>query len=231
MKHAEKIILLAILIVIFAACSERDLKMSSSEQVSHSESQNQSQQLSSQESNEDSSEPEVVNSQKYADILKSGNYYIDCIAVIDMQGMKLENSMLIAVKDGNSSISVSSDLTGSLVTIRTLIYDGNVYTINDTQRSYIQIEPSEIKDSFNTDYSKLSYIGESEGEFCDETLSCSEYSEGEDIVRFFFKENKLVGITRSISDDQVSEMALIINGVSSNIPDHLIEVPIGYTKQ
>lgn len=235
MKQLKIIIPIAILIILFTACSKRNLEISSSSAspaVQSSQDQSPSP-LESQpeESGEAASQTAEKTAERYADILKSGTYYIDCNAVIEMEGMQLENAMLIAVKGSNSSISVSSDLSGTLVTLRTLVYDGSVYQINDAQRSFIQIDPSQSANSFDTDFSDLRYIGESTGQFLGETLPCSEYERGEQTVRFFLDGNSLLGITQSITDEQAHEMVLDINGLSANIPGQLVELPIGYTKE
>ncbi|MDF3005223.1 MAG: hypothetical protein K0S22_1695 [Oscillospiraceae bacterium] len=232
MKQLSIIALIVIIAILFTACSKRNLGVSSSSTSSAPQnSQNQSAVESlPTESNSASSQP-VNAAEKYVDILKSGTYYIDCNAVIQMEGMQLENTMLIAAKDGNSSISVSSDLSGTLVTIRTLVYEGNVYQINDAQRSYMQIDTAQSGNRFDIDFTNLRYVGESTGSFLGKTLPCSEYARGEQTVRLFFDGNTLLGMTQSITDEQANEIVLKINGLSANIPDQLVAMPIGYTKE
>ena len=232
MKQLSIIALIVILAILFTACSKRNLGVSSSSTSSAPQnSQNQSAVESlPTESNSATSQP-VNAAEKYVDILKSGTYYIDCNAVIQMEGMQLENTMLIAAKDGNSSISVSSDLSGTLVTIRTLVYEGNVYQINDAQRSYMQIDAAQSANRFDIDFTNLRYVGESTGSFLGKTLPCSEYARGEQTVRLFFDGNTLLGMTQSITDEQANEIVLKINGLSANIPDQLVAMPIGYTKE
>lgn len=232
MKQLSIIALIVIIAILFTACSKRNLGVSSSSTSSAPKnSQNQSAVESlPTESNSATSQP-VNAAEKYVDILKSGTYYIDCNAVIQMEGMQLENTMLIAAKDGNSSISVSSDLSGTLVTIRTLVYEGNVYQINDAQRSYMQIDAAQSANRFDIDFTNLRYVGESTGSFLGKTLPCSEYARGEQTVRLFFDGNTLLGMTQSITDEQANEIVLKINGLSANIPDQLVAMPIGYTKE
>ncbi|HWP52057.1 MAG TPA: hypothetical protein VN626_10220 [Clostridia bacterium] len=226
-------LLFIILIMLSTACSERNLGLSSPYASSVAPSGQSQPQAASQSSENSASASQAATNAaaKYADILSKGTYYIDCTAAIEMEGMQLENTMLIAVKNGNSSISVSSDLSGMLVTMRTLVFDGNVYQVNDAQRSYTQIDSEQSANSFDTDFSSLRYIGEGIGTFFGETLPCSEYERGEQTVRFFLNDNTLLGLTQSIIDEQVSEIMLKINGLSANIPDKLVEMPIGYTKE
>ena len=232
MKQLSIIALIVIIAILFTACSKRNLGVSSSSTSSAPQnSQNQSAVESlPTESNSATSQP-VNAAEKYVDILKSGTYYIDCNAVIQMEGMQLENTMLIAAKDRNSSISVSSDLSGTLVTIRTLVYEGNVYQINDAQRSYMQIDAAQSANRFDIDFTNLRYVGESTGSFLGKTLPCSEYARVEQTVRLFFDGNTLLGMTQSITDEQANEIVLKINGLSANIPDQLVAMPIGYTKE
>lgn len=233
MRQLNIIILLALLITFCTACGKRDLGLSSSTPSAVPNDQSQSQAGPSDEA--PASGPSIAQAEnaaeKYADILRSGTYYIDCTAVIAMEGMQLENPMLIAVKGGNSSISVSNDLSGTPVTIRTLVFDGEVYRINDAQRSYMQIDPEQSANSFDTDFSELRYIGESSASFLGEALPCSEYARGEQTVRFFFDGDTLAGMTQSITGEQVGEVMLKIKGLSPNIPGKLVELPIGYTKE
>ncbi len=233
MRQLNVIILMALLIILSAACSKRDLGLSSAASPAEAGSQSQHQSESeSQPTQSSAPASQAANAaEKYADILRNGTYYIDCTAVIEMEGMQLENPMLIAVRGDNSSISVSSDLSGALVTIRTLAFDGNVYRINDAQRSYTQIDPEQSANSFDTDFSELRYIGEGTGTFLGAARPCLEYARGEQTIRFFFDGGALVGLTQSIADEQVGEIMMKINGLSSNIPGKLVELPIGYTKE
>lgn len=233
MRQLSIIILIALVVILSAACSKRDLGLSSATSSGVPSDQSQSQAaLESQPAEGGESAPQGANiAERYADILRNGTYYIDCTAVIEMEGMQFENPMLVAVKDENSSISVSSDLSGTPVTIRTLVFDGNVYRINDAQRSYTQIDSEQSANSFDTDFSELHYIDEGTGAFLGETRPCSEYARAEQTIRFFFDGDALVGLTQSITDEQVGEIMLKINGLSPNIPGKLIELPLGYTKE
>ncbi len=232
MRQRSIIILIALLIILFTACSKRDLGLSSSQPPTSSSTQSQSGPQENPSSEGSTLDPSPENAaEKYADTLIGGTYYIDCIAVIEMDGMQLENPMLIAVKEGNSSISVSSDLSGAPVTIRTLVFDGEVYRINDAQRSYTQIDPEQSANSFDTDFAGLRYLGEGTARFLGETRPCSEYARGEQIIRFFLDNGTLVGLTQTVADEQVEQIMLKINGLSSNIPNRLVELPLGYTKE
>lgn len=234
MKQLKTIMFIVILITLFTACSKRNLGVSSpstSSAPQNSQALTQSVSESQSAVSSETTSQAVNAAEKYVEILKSGTYYIDCSAVVDMDGMQLENAMLIAAKDGNSSISVSSDLSGTLVTIRTLVYDGNVYQINDAQRSYMKIDAAQSANSFDTDFTNLRYVGESTAPFLGETLPCSEYARGEQAIRFFFDGNTLLGMTQSITDERANEIVLKISGLSANIPDQLVAMPLGYTKE
>ncbi len=233
MRQLSLMILLTLLISVSAACGKRDLGLSEAVPTAMPSSQSQPQSASeSQPAESGASAAKTADiAEKYADILRNGTYYIDCTVVIDMEGMQFENPMLIAVRGDNSSISVSSDLSGALVTMRTLVFDGDAYQINDAQRSYTQIDPGQSANSFDTDFSELRYIGESTGTFLGETRPCSEYVRGEQTIRFFFDGSTFVGLTQSITDEQVGEITMKINGLSANIPGKLVELPVGYARE
>jgi len=167
----------------------------------------------------------------YADILSSGKYYIDCTAEIEYEGMTLSNPMLIAVEGENSSITISSDLSGTMVTMRTLTLDGVVYMINDAARSFTEIPLEQTANSFDTDWSGMEYDLAGEEEFCGEMLEYEQYLQDGRAVKFFLDGDRLVGIGRATEDGEMTQTNLRINAISQNIPDRLIAYPIGYQKQ
>lgn len=231
----KKIIVLLTAALLLAGCSERNLEKKP--QNSESGQSSSSQIESSEPVKEENSTPEKKENktlklaESYAEMLSSGKYYIDCVAVIEYEGMTLTNPMLIAVEGENSSISVSSDLSGTMQTIRTLTVDGNVYMVNDEQRSYTQVDGAMSANSFNTDFAEMECVGEGREKFDGEELDFIEFACGEDSVKLFFADERLVGMTRSIAQGDVNETVLKINGISQNIPDRLTAMPLGYTKQ
>lgn len=230
----KRILALILAAVLIGGCSQRKLdtkpKKPQDEQ-SASSAQVQAAEPQQPEPEKEPQSPNLKLAKSYAEMLCSGKYYIDCTAVIEFEGMTLENPMLIAVEGENSSISVSSDLSGAMVTMRTLTLDGEVYVINDEQRSYMQVDVSHTAGGLNTDFSELEYAGSEKGSFCGDEHDCERFSCGDDTVRLFFENGALIGITRSIPDGEIDETVLKINGVSQNIPDRLIAMPLGYTKQ
>lgn len=231
MRYKRLLVLLLAALLLFG-CSKRDL--SGEKQPSEPPKQEQIMEetsVSEPVSEPEKKEPKEPLSKKYAKMLQSQKYYIDCTAEIETEGMSFSNSMLIAVDGDNSSITVSSDLTGTLVTIRTLTLDGNIYMVNDTARSYMQIPPEQAANSFNTDFSDMEYIGEGSGDFCGEELYFEEYSKGDESIKLYFKDDNLTGLSRSIEDEEISEMTLKIAAISQNIPEKLITMPIGYQQQ
>ena len=240
MKKRFFIFTMLVLLLVFCSCSQRDLGLSSSapsDLQSSAVSQPQSTSNTEVEKPSGESAPSVpsiaASAEMYAKILRSGTYYIDGTAVISFEGMTLENPMLIAVQEGNASVSISSDLSGATVTLRTLDYDGKTYSIDDAQRTYAEIEADQTANAnrFNIDYSELTFTGEGTHDFCGEMLPFTEYQQGEDTVRLYFNSNTLVGLSRTISDEQLGELVLKIKGLSGNIPARLVEMPIGYTKE
>lgn len=233
----KKIVALIAAALLLAGCSERNLdqKPQGLDKEPVSSSQSDSGKTASKQEKQEPQETEENKSLKlaksYAEILSSGKYYIDCTAVIEYEGMTLTNPMLIAVDGENSSISVSSDLSGAMQTIRTLTFDGAVYMINDEQRSYMQIDDAQVSNSFNTDFSDMKYIGEGNEKFDGSEHDFIEFDCGGDSVKLFFDNDRLIGMTRSIADGEISQTVLKISGISQNIPDRLVAMPLGYTKQ
>lgn len=231
----RKFIALIMAAALLAGCSERSLDKNP--QSSEPEAPVSSQIESSEPVSEESEAPQTEENKRlklaesYSEILSSGKYYIDCTAVIEYEGMTLTNPMLIAVDGENSSISVSSDLSGTMQTIRTLTFDGEVYMVNDEQRSYMQLDSAQVSNSFNTDFSDMEHIGEGTEKFDGEEREFIEFDCGESVVKLFFADDRLIGMTRSLADDDVEQTVLKINGISQNIPDRLVAMPIGYTKQ
>ena len=51
------------------------------------------------------------------------------------------------------------------------------------------------------------------------------------VIKLFFKGSSPVGIVRVADGDEENKTVLRINAISQNIPDKLVAMPIGYTKQ
>lgn len=227
MKRLTALLLALMLAISFTACKKRDT-LKSEAPPSSPEASSVIEPSSQTPSSESEPEPEKQ-SQKYIDLLKGGSYYVDGTAIISVMGMKMESQMIIAVKGADSSISVTNDMTGIPITIRTLTIDGKSYTVNDSNKTYSEAEAAMSLGSFNTDFSSVEYSGEGTGDFDGEQLYFEEYSRGEDSVKLFFKDGRIAGLSLSVPDMEMGDVYIRINGLSENIPDHLVEMPIGYT--
>jgi hypothetical protein len=172
-----------------------------------------------------------LRSESYAALLKEGTYYLDCTALLTVEGLTLSNDMLIAVRGEDCSVTISGDLGGLPSTLRVLTLGAESYLMDDENRTYSPIDGAALQGAFDTDFSRLTYRGSGEDAFDTATLFYEEYAEGDGRVRFFFDGDRLLGLTRTVLDTQVDEIALRINGLSGNIPDRTLELPIGYTRQ
>lgn len=230
MKKLTALLLAMLLALSFTACKKRDALKEESSEPAPAPAPAVIEPSSQQPSSEPEAEPEKL-SQKYMDMLLGGTYYVDGTAIISVMGMKMESQMIIAVKGADSSISVTNDMTGFPITIRTITIDGKSYSVNDSDKSYSEAGSEMSLGSFNTDFSGVEYAGEGTGEFDGEELYYEEYTRGEDGVKLFFKDDKIAGLALVMPDMDMGEVHIRINGISENVPEHLVELPIGYTKK
>ena len=174
-------------------------------------------------------EEEPLRSEAAAQQLMSGVYYLEGTSVIEIEGLRQENTVTVAAENGDSSVKTTSDLSGALTTMRVVTIGGRCWLVNDTTQTCTEMDPAEMAGGFDTDFSGLTFEERGEGLFDGETLYYEQYSQNEDTIRFFFDgEGALVGLTRSIEDAQLAELTLRIRTLSGAVPAGSIALPSGY---
>lgn len=172
---------------------------------------------------------EVLRSESVAALLAGGTYYLDGTSVIEIEGLRQENAVIVAADGGDSSVKTTSDLSGALTSMRVVTIGGRCWLVNDTTRTCTEVDPAEMAGGFDTDFSGLAFEERGQGLFDGETLDYEQYDQKGDTIRFFFDaQGRLAGLTRTIEDEQLAEMTLRINAVSGAIPAKTIALPEGY---
>lgn len=171
----------------------------------------------------------ALRSEPYAALLAAKTYYLDCTVLLEVEGLRLSNRMVVAVRGDDYSVTVTGEMGGTPATLlRVLALDGQVYLVDDEKRTYAPAGESAAAGGFDTDFSRLVYRASGEGAFDGATLAYEEYAEGDGTLRFYFDKDTLAGVTRSIQDSMISEITLKIRGLSSNIPEGTLQIPPGY---
>ncbi len=178
---------------------------------------------------------------KYAELMSSGEYYIEYTAYV----WGIEGSSKTAV-DGTNSSSISEMMGYSTWS---LILDGYQYDIDMAQKIYTKTEVADIEatlDGMQVDYSDMEFVESSNGEIpgmsevSDFENGNYDYDEfqivmnmgAEDSVipvpiRFYMDGNDLYAIwTQTMGIDSV----MIIESISEDVPAEMFELPDDYSE-
>lgn len=212
-----------------AACSRDPAVFSSSAGASSGEDESAAAVSLPEAPEEEPEEDEPLRSEAVAKQLVSGVYYLDGTSIIEIEGLRLENAVTVAVDKGNSSVKTTSEMSGALTTMRVITLDGTTWLVNDTTKSCMKVNPEDMSGGFDTDFSHLTFEERGEGPFDGETMPYEQYDQQGDTIRFFFDaDGRLYGMTRTIEDEQLAEMTLKIRAISGNVPAKTIALPEGY---
>jgi hypothetical protein len=167
---------------------------------------------------------------EFVEIMESGTYYLDCSTYVG----GIETSMKMAVDGADSSVEVS----GISFPVRMLTLDGTMYYMNDDKKVYMVLEGEETPDPVSNgvfDYSGIEFGANGKGAISDlagiddNSYDYEEFniaSEGETaVVRYYFKGDNLYAI--EVKMEGVGS-TMVINELSKDIPDGLMEMPSGY---
>ena len=167
---------------------------------------------------------------EFVEIMESGTYYLDYTAYVN----GIESTMKVAVDGSNTSVEVS----GIGFPVRMLTLDDKMYYMNDDKKVYMVLEGEEAPnpvDSGIFDYSGIEFGANGKGAISDLTGiddNVYDYEEfnvgsGEEmaVVRYYFKGDNLYAIEVKMGG---VGSTMVINELTKNIPDGLMEMPSGY---
>lgn len=171
----------------------------------------------------------------FIDVVSSGSFYLDATMNGVSAGQTVTDTPVIIATDGQK-IYMRMSTMGIEITIMS---DGEyVYMLNDQEKTGMKasadsISTSDVTSTINTDGLKLLSSGEEE--FNGENCLYEEYSnEDEDsTVKYYFKNNALVGFHTSSGDEEVSltyvDATTVVNKLTNDVPSSLFVVPSDYT--
>lgn len=164
---------------------------------------------------------EAALSASYADIMKSGTYYMDYVLVIGDTSLATKQ----AVQGQNSATEME---VGGTVT-KTVLKDGKLYSLNDADKTVVVTDA--IEGGASAGYDDLTFIGTGEAD----SMAYEEYTftsvndGGENVtntLRYFFTGETLTQITIN-SGDEIAVMA--VNEITGDIPAGSFDIPDDYT--
>ena len=183
-----------------------------------------------QTDNGGTSAPEIAGetlSTAYADLMKSGNYYMKYAVEMDMAGEKIESKIEAAYNSEGYAMTTEMNTGGVAVRTRMIIKGDTMYIIDDGAKSVMEMpvaaNPSASND--NTDYSGLQYLGKGTDTLRGKTLTYEEYESSGVTLRYYFDGKDLYAMESKMGS--VSTL-MIIEALSDKIPPGIFDIPAGY---
>ena len=169
-------------------------------------------------------------SSSYADIMKSGKYFIHYTTETKVEEKTIKSESEMAV-DG-SSILMKTASDG--INTHMLIKDKSIYVLNDAEKTYYKMTISDtgsgttssVKDQ-KIDTSGIIYAGKGKAELNGKEMDYEEYKTDKGTIRYYFDNKKLYAIV--IKSDKMETTMLIVE-LSNKVSADMFEIPTGYTE-
>jgi hypothetical protein len=164
----------------------------------------------------------------YADIMKSGKYFMHFTTATTVEGKTINSDTKMAV-DGSSMSMISS--TDGMNT-HMIVKDKTVYVLNDDQKSYYKVAisssgtgtTSSVEDEkINT--AGMVYSSKGQAELNGKMLDYEEYKTDYGTIRYYFDGGKLYAI---VFKSEKAETTMLIQELSSNVTADMFEIPSDY---
>ncbi len=171
-------------------------------------------------------------SKSYADLMKTGKYYMHYTAKITNQGQSIEAENTMAT-DGKST-ALTTVTSGTKTHI--IVKDKTIYMLNDSNKTYFkmsipdtgtQSSPAGSVEDSKIDTSGITYVGRGKAELNGKTLNYEEYKTDQGTLRYYFDGNKLYAIVDKTSE---AEVMMVIVELSDKVTADMLEIPAGYTQ-
>ena len=165
-------------------------------------------------------------SEAFADIMKSGNYYMRYMTEIEMDGEYIESKVELANKGDDFSLISSMEVDGELVTSKMVFMGEKMYMIYDEEEFVMVMDASAgDTESGQADYDNMQYLGNGTGDVKGRTLAYEEYSVDEGKVRYYFDGRNIYAM-ETIADG--ASLLMIIEEISDKIPSGMFDIPADY---
>jgi hypothetical protein len=169
-------------------------------------------------------------SSSYADIMKSGKYFMHYTTDTTVEGKTIKSETEMAVDGSNILMKTVSDG----INTHMIIKDKTLYVLNDTEKTYYKMTitdtgsgtTSSAKDE-KIDTSGITYVGKGKAEINGKMMDYEEYKTDKGTIRYYFDNKKLYAIV--IKSDEM-ETTMVIVELSDKVTAEMFEIPTGYTE-
>jgi hypothetical protein len=169
-------------------------------------------------------------SASYADMMKSGKYFMHYTTKTTVEG-KINETDCISAYDGNNK-SLIIDTDG--MKIHEIVKDKTVYVLNDTAKTYYKITITDTGTGTTSSVNDLQvgtngmvYVGKGKAELNGKELDYEEYKTDKGTIRYYFDNKKLYAIV--FKSDEMETTMLIVE-LSNKVTADMFEIPAGYTE-
>jgi hypothetical protein len=169
-------------------------------------------------------------SSSYADIMKSGKYFMHYTTDTTVEGKTVKSETEMAV-DGSSILMKT---TADEINTHMIIKDKTLYVLNDTEKTYYKMTISDTGSGTTSsakdekiDTSGITYVGKGKAELNGKEMDYEEYKTDNGTIRYYFDNKKLYAVVIK-SDDM--ETTMVIVELSNKVTADMFEIPTGYTE-
>ena len=169
-------------------------------------------------------------SSSYADMMKSGKYFMHYKTKITVGSQTIYADTTMATDGKSTSIN---GVTGEVKT-HIIMRDSKVYMINDADKSYLKMDvpaTGNVQSDTGTnkiDTNGLAYIGKGKANLNGKELDYEEYKTDSGTMRYYFDGSKLYGIGVKAGE---TEVIMEIIEMSNKITEDMFVIPTGYTEK
>lgn len=167
-------------------------------------------------------------SKSFADIMKSGKYFMKYKTEIKSEGSVMNAEITVATDTKRTSSTMVTDM----MTMRTLFTEGKIYTIDDNTKTYMVLEVPEgsnenKEDDLNIDSTGLEYVGKGKDTLNGKVLDYEEYKVEGGTLRYYFEGKNLYAI---VSQEGANQMIMEVIEFNDNVTEDMLSIPSGYTE-
>lgn len=165
----------------------------------------------------------------YADMMKSGKYYMKYKTSMDIEGQKMEVEASMAVSGEDMALSTK----GSGYEANIIVKNNKSYMVDHQNKTVMLLADNANQQGTNQEGSQdintdgIVYSSSGTGSFKGKTLPYEEYSTSDGKIRYYFDGKKLCGVEVTA---QGSTIQMEILEMSNNVSDSMFEIPASYTK-
>lgn len=158
----------------------------------------------------------------YADMMKNKKYLMKYKMTSTVEGKSMEIEATVAMSGNNTAVTSTAE--GMETTMLSL--GEKTYMVNHSEKIVMELpQGSPMKNETNNEIQTdgLTYVSSG----VEDGLTYEKYSTTDGIIKYYFKDNKLVKISFEVDGQS---MVMNIIEMSSTVPDSMFEIPSNYEK-